>query len=145
MNNKMAEYKQSNLPEKKNAYMTELQVRELIAAALANYTGVVRFRNVTTTDVTIADFTNAQHTHTNAPGGGQLTDAALSAPVTVPKGGTGVNTIALGSIPVGAGAGAITTQTTVAATAKVYYVSDTSGGAVNRKLTFTNGILSAET
>ncbi len=28
---------------------------------------------------------------------------------------------------------------------KVYYVSDSSGGAVNRKLTFTNGILTAET
>lgn len=27
---------------------------------------------------------------------------------------------------------------------KVYYVSDTSGGAVNRKLTFTNGILTSE-
>lgn len=28
---------------------------------------------------------------------------------------------------------------------KVYYVSDSSGGAVNRKLTFTNGLLTAET
>ena len=28
---------------------------------------------------------------------------------------------------------------------KVYYVSDTSGGAVTRKLTFTNGILTKET
>ncbi len=28
---------------------------------------------------------------------------------------------------------------------KIYYVSDSSGGAVNRKLTFTNGILTAET
>ena len=28
---------------------------------------------------------------------------------------------------------------------KVYYVSDTSGGAVTRKLTFTDGILTAET
>lgn len=28
---------------------------------------------------------------------------------------------------------------------KVYYVSDTSGGAVTRKLTFVNGILTAET
>jgi hypothetical protein len=28
---------------------------------------------------------------------------------------------------------------------KVYYVSDTSGGAVNRKLTFKNGILISET
>lgn len=28
---------------------------------------------------------------------------------------------------------------------KVYYVSDSSGGAVTRKLTFTNGVLTAET
>ena len=28
---------------------------------------------------------------------------------------------------------------------KIYYVSDTSGGAVNRKLTFVNGILQLET
>lgn len=28
---------------------------------------------------------------------------------------------------------------------KVYYVSDTNGGAVNRKLTFQNGILQLET
>ena len=27
---------------------------------------------------------------------------------------------------------------------KVYYVSDSSGGTVNRKLTFTDGILTAE-
>lgn len=29
--------------------------------------------------------------------------------------------------------------------AKVYYVSDTSGGAVTRKLTFTDGVLTSET
>lgn len=28
---------------------------------------------------------------------------------------------------------------------KIYYVSDTNGGAVNRKLTFVDGILTAET
>lgn len=163
----------NNLPQPKEKFITELEVRELIAAALANYTGVVRFRNLTTTDVNIADFTNAQHTHTNAVGGGQLTDAALSSFVTVPKGGTGVNTIALGEIVIGGGATAVTTlaQLTVAkggtgvstltgilkgngATAfsaivplagtKIYYVSDTSGGAVTRKLTFTDGVLTAE-
>lgn len=134
-----------NLPSNKEEFMTELQVRELIAAALANYTGVVRFRNTTITDVNIADFTNAQHTHSNAAGGGQLNlNNVSTTPLTVPNGGTGVNTIASGSIPVGAGAGAISAQTTVSAGAKVYYVSDSSGGSVNRKLTFTNGILSAE-
>jgi len=45
--------------------------------------------NKTLTTPTIASFTNAGHNHTDASGGGQLTDAALSAAVTVPKGGTG--------------------------------------------------------
>jgi hypothetical protein len=46
--------------------------------------------NKTLTTPTIANFTNATHNHTNAAGGGQLTDAALSSAVTVPKGGTGL-------------------------------------------------------
>jgi len=37
-------------------------------------------------------FTNAQHNHQTAAGGGQLTDAALSTPVGVAKGGTNVTT-----------------------------------------------------
>ncbi len=37
----------------------------------------------------ISDFTNAQHDHGDADDGGQLTDAALSAPVGIAKGGTG--------------------------------------------------------
>lgn len=53
----------------------------------------------------------------------------------------------------GAGAGKIlvsdadgdATWVTPLAGTKVYYVSDSSGGTVNRKLTFTNGILTAET
>lgn len=130
-----------NLPSNKEKFMTELEVRELIAAALANYTGVVRFRNVTTTDVNISDFTNAQHTHTNTAGGGQLTDAAFSSVVTVPKGGSGANSLT--GILKGNGASAFTAITPLSGT-KVYYVSDTSGGAVTRKLTFTDGVLTAE-
>lgn len=148
-----------NLPSVKEKFMTELEVRELIAAALANYTGVVRFRNVVTTDVNIGDFTNAQHTHTNAAGGGQITDAALSSVVTVPKGGSGVNSLT--GIVYGNGASAmsaanitgivkangasIPTAIVPLAGTKVYYVSDSSGGAVTRKLTFTDGVLTAET
>jgi hypothetical protein len=45
--------------------------------------------SITITTPTIASFTNAAHNHTNAAGGGQITDAALSAAVTVAKGGTG--------------------------------------------------------
>lgn len=41
---------------------------------------------------TIASFVNAGHTHADAAGGAQLTDAALSAAVGVAKGGTGQTT-----------------------------------------------------
>lgn len=57
---------------------------------------------------TIASFTNATHNHTNAAGGGQITDAALSAAVTVAKGGTGVATLGSGNVLVGAGTGNVT-------------------------------------
>jgi hypothetical protein len=132
----------NNLPSNKEEYMTEIQVRELIAAALANYTGVVRFRNVTTTDVNISDFTNSQHTHSNAAGGGQLNlNNVSTTPLTVPNGGTGVNTLT--GIVKASGASAFTAITPLSGT-KVYWVSDTSGGAVTRKLTFTDGVLTAE-
>jgi hypothetical protein len=55
--------------------------------------GVLVFGNTPTliTPV-IASFANAAHNHANGVGGGQLTDAALSAPVGVAKGGTGGTT-----------------------------------------------------
>jgi hypothetical protein len=49
--------------------------------------------NKTLTTPTIGDFTNAGHAHTDSAGGGQLTDAALSAAVTVPKGGSGLTSL----------------------------------------------------
>jgi hypothetical protein len=49
-----------------------------------------------------------------------------------------------GQIPYATTNGRLTGQTPLSGT-KVYYVSDTSGGTVNRKLTFINGILTAET
>jgi hypothetical protein len=48
--------------------------------------------NKTLTTPTVGDLTNAQHNHTNAAGGGQITDAALSAAVGISKGGTGQTT-----------------------------------------------------
>lgn len=48
--------------------------------------------NKTLTTPTIGDFSNAGHNHTNAAGGGQLTDAALSSAVSISKGGTGQTT-----------------------------------------------------
>jgi hypothetical protein len=50
-----------------------------------------------------------------------------------------------GKIPIATTNGRLVDGETPLAGTKVYYVSDTSGGAVTRKLTFTNGILTAET
>lgn len=132
-----------NLPSNKEEFMTELQVRELIAAALANYTGVVRFRNTTITDVNIADFTNAQHTHSNAAGGGQLNlNNVSTTPLTVPNGGTGVNTLT--GIAKGNGAAAFTAIVPLAGTG-TFYASATSGGAVTVKFDYDSGIIIART
>jgi len=57
--------------------------------------------------LTIDDFTNANHNHSNVRGGGQLNDTALSTQVTVPKGGTGLTTLTADSIMVGNGADAV--------------------------------------
>lgn len=62
--------------------------------------------NKTLTTPTIGSFVNADHNHTNAAGGGQLTDAALSAAVTVPKGGTGLTSITANALTKGAGTSA---------------------------------------
>lgn len=61
---------------------------------LATLAGAETLTNKTLTTPTIASLTNAQHNHTNAAGGGQLTDAALSAAVGITKGGTGAVTAA---------------------------------------------------
>ena len=72
-----------------------------------------------------------------------LSDVVGSTDVlTVAQGGTGVATIT--GILLGAGTTAITGVAPLAG-AKIYYVSDSSGGTVNRKLTFTSGILTSET
>lgn len=46
-------------------------------------------KTLTTPTISATGFTNAQHAHTAATSGGQLTDAALSAAVGIAKGGTG--------------------------------------------------------
>lgn len=118
-------------------------MRELIAASLANWTGITRFRTIESTITTITDFTNSQHNHSNAANGGQLNGTnCFSTGVSVSNGGTGTNTLT--GILKGNGAGAFTAVVPLAGT-KTYWVSDTSGGAVNRKLTFVDGVLTAET
>lgn len=136
-------FKNNKISEKKEKFVNEREVRELISASLANWTGITRFRTVETSIVSLTDFTDAQHNHENAAGGGQLDPAnALSAVVPVNKGGTGVNTIT--GVVKGNGAGAFTAVVPLAGT-KIYYVADTAAGNPTRKLTFTDGILTAET
>ena len=62
--------------------------------------------------------------------------------VSVLYGGTGVQTLT--GIVKGNGTSAFTAITPLVGT-KIYYVADSSGGAVNRKLTFVDGVLTAET
>lgn len=74
-------------------------------------TGALVFGTTPTlTTPTIADFTNAGHSHQNAAGGGQLTDGAISGAIGAAKGGTGLNTSATtGVAQVAAGIWSITT------------------------------------
>jgi len=63
-----------------------------LAGVISNETGtnlLVFSDSPTIVTPTIVSFVNATHNHANALGGGQLTDAALSAPVSILKGGTG--------------------------------------------------------
>lgn len=136
---------QYNIPGAKKEYMTELEVRELIAASLANWTGVTRFRTIESTVLSLTDFTDSQHTHANAAGGGQIVPAnAFSAVATVPVGGTGVNTLPSGSFVVGAGAGAVTTLAGKTGTFS-FYVAATSGGPVTTKVDCDRGVITAVT
>lgn len=78
-----------------------------VSGALVGTTDSQTLTNKTFTTPTIGSFTNAGHSHTNAAGGGQLTDAALSAAVTVAKGGTGLTTLTPARFLLGAGTSAV--------------------------------------
>lgn len=122
-----------SLSPNKEPFMTEREVRELIASSLANWTGITRFRTIESTITTISDFTSSQHDHSGAVGGGQLNPAnCFNAVVPVASGGTGVATLT--GIAKGNGSGIFTAVVPLAGT-KVYYVADSNGGAVTRKLT----------
>lgn len=69
--------------------------RGLVTTGAQTFAGVKTFSAAPV----ITDFSSSQHNHTNAAGGGQITDAALSAAVTVPKGGTGLTSGTSGGVP----------------------------------------------
>ena len=73
------------------AFTTSTGLRSILSDETG--TGVAVFNDTPTIlTPTIASFTNATHNHTNAAGGGQLTDSALSSAVGISKGGTGQTT-----------------------------------------------------
>jgi hypothetical protein len=85
------------------------------AGTVVGTTDTQTLANKNLTTPTIASFINATHTHADAAGGGQLTDAALSTQVTVAKGGTGRATLTNHGVLVGAGTTAITQLAAAAA------------------------------
>lgn len=66
---------------------------------------------------------------------------SLTGVASVSNGGTGASSLT--GILQGNGTSAVTAITPLSGT-KQYYVSDSSGGAVTRRLTFTNGVLTSE-
>jgi hypothetical protein len=64
---------------------------------------VVRKTAPTIVTPTIASMANANHNHTNSAGGGQITDAALSAAVGVAKGGTNLTAATDDNVMIGNG------------------------------------------
>ena len=77
---------------------------------LATLAGSETLTNKTLTTPTIASFANANHNHTNAAGGGQLSiTGATTGTLTVARGGTGATTLTSGNVLVGAGTSAVTT------------------------------------
>lgn len=109
----------TDLSEGTNLYYTNARADARIAAAVGvsvqaynasttilgnTVTGsgsIVLATSPTIVTPTIASFTNAAHDHSNAAGGGQITDAALSAAVGIAKGGTGTTTAPLARTALG--------------------------------------------
>lgn len=144
----MAEFKNSQIPQENAQGLNDrqkLEIQELIAAALANWTGITRFRTIESVVTTITDFTSAQHNHSNAAGGGKFNpNNAFTTPVTVPNGGTGVNTLTNNAILIGQAAGAVSSIVGKSGTFS-FYVAATSGGAVTTKVDCDRGVITAVT
>ena len=91
----------------------------------------VRGTSPTLTTPTIASLVNATHTHTNAAGGGQLTDASLSTPVTIAKGGTGTGSTLTGLLQGSASAFTAVTSSTVGQALRVTGTNTFAFGALD--------------
>lgn len=102
---KQARFEASGITSGQTRTYTLFDANDTLACATCTQT----LSGKTLTTPTIASFVNATHTHTTTAGGGQLTDAALSAAVTVPKGGTGATTLT--GLVVGNGSGVMTAVT----------------------------------
>lgn len=95
----------------------------------------------TLTTPTIASFTNATHNHTNAAGGGQITDAALSSAVTVAKGGTGLTALTNNTFLTASSTSTVA-STKVAPAGTVVGTTDTQA-LTNKRVTKRSGTASA--
>jgi len=96
-----------------------------ITGSVVGSTDTQTLTNKTLTTPSIASFTNAAHNHTNAAGGAQLTDAALSAAVTVSKGGTGQTSFTTNGVLLGSA----TAPLAITATGTTGQVLTSTGGA----------------
>ena len=92
-------------------------------------TGTETLGNKTLTTPTIGSFANANHDHTNSTGGGQLTDAALSSAVSVPKGGTGVTSLTAYGVVIGGTSSTAAVQSVAVGTAGQVLTSNGAGAA----------------
>lgn len=79
--------------------------------AIVGTTDTQTLTNKNLTQPTISDFTNSNHNHTSVSTGGQLTDASLSSPISISKGGTGSTTAAGALVNLGAQSSDISANT----------------------------------
>lgn len=130
-----------------------------LAAALSDETGTglaVFGTSPTIVTPTIASFANANHNHTISAGGGQLTDAALSSQVTVPKGGTGGTSLTAYGVIIGGTTSTGAVQSVSVGTSGQVLTSNGAGAAptfqtagggsiTNRKWVFPSSLINMKT
>lgn len=123
--------------------MTGVGTINTLTLPASNFVGLTDSQvltNKTLTTPTIASFTNAQHNHTNAAGGGQLTDAALSTAVGVTKGGTGLTSLAQGDLIYGSAANTFSALTKDANATRYLSNTGTSNNPAWAQVNLANGV-----